>query len=175
VNPSNTALGPHKAVFHVITFVLSQSMLSENNIPPAWDHKLHQNLIHHLIVHQGTAALLRRKPECTATSREDCSVQNSNTKRLFMYCRSLHRSKFWVSDPTEQQLCHFNPLNAQLNPICHLLALLAAHPILHVSRIRVNACTVHLYIVLLHPTNVQIYITITCIYIMSKHVAVNII
>jgi hypothetical protein len=31
----------------------------------------------------------------------------------------------------------FNPLNAQLNPICHLLALLA-HPILHVSRIRVN-------------------------------------
>ena len=31
-----------------------------------------------------------------------------------------------------------NPLNAQLNPICHLLALLGAHPILHVSRIRVN-------------------------------------
>jgi hypothetical protein len=33
---------------------------------------------------------------------------------------------------------HFNPLNTQLNPICHLLALLGAHPILHVSRIRVN-------------------------------------
>jgi hypothetical protein len=31
-----------------------------------------------------------------------------------------------------------NPLNAQLNPICHLLALLGAHHILHVSRIRVN-------------------------------------
>jgi len=29
-----------------------------------------------------------------------------------------------------------NPLNAELNPICHLLALLGAHPILHVSRIR---------------------------------------
>ena len=29
-----------------------------------------------------------------------------------------------------------NPLNAKLNPICHLLALLGAHPILHVSRIR---------------------------------------
>jgi len=28
--------------------------------------------------------------------------------------------------------------NAQLNPICHLLALLGAHRILHVSRIRVN-------------------------------------
>jgi hypothetical protein len=35
---------------------------------------------------------------------------------------------------------HFviNHLNAQLNPICHLLALLGAHLILHVSRIRVN-------------------------------------
>jgi hypothetical protein len=32
----------------------------------------------------------------------------------------------------------FNPLNAELNPICRLLALLGAHPILHVSRIRVN-------------------------------------
>jgi len=31
-----------------------------------------------------------------------------------------------------------NPLNAKLNPTCHLLALLRAHPIFHVSRIRVN-------------------------------------
>jgi len=32
----------------------------------------------------------------------------------------------------------FNPLNSELNFICYLLALLGAHPILHVSRIRVN-------------------------------------
>ena len=32
-----------------------------------------------------------------------------------------------------------NPLNAELYPICHLLALLGAHPILHISTIRVNA------------------------------------
>jgi hypothetical protein len=31
-----------------------------------------------------------------------------------------------------------NPLNAELNPICHLLALLGAHHILHISRIRVK-------------------------------------
>jgi len=31
-----------------------------------------------------------------------------------------------------------NPLNAELNPICHLLALLGAQHILHVSRIRVK-------------------------------------
>jgi len=32
----------------------------------------------------------------------------------------------------------FNPLNAELHPICHLLALLGAHLIFHISRIRVN-------------------------------------
>ena len=31
-----------------------------------------------------------------------------------------------------------NPLNAKLNPICHLLALLGAHRILHFSRVRVK-------------------------------------
>jgi hypothetical protein len=31
-----------------------------------------------------------------------------------------------------------NPLKVKLNPICHLLALLEAHPIFHVSRIRVK-------------------------------------
>jgi hypothetical protein len=31
-----------------------------------------------------------------------------------------------------------DPSNAKLNPICHLLALLGAHPILHISRIRVD-------------------------------------
>jgi hypothetical protein len=29
-----------------------------------------------------------------------------------------------------------NLLNAELNPICQLLALLAAYPVLHISRIR---------------------------------------
>ena len=34
-----------------------------------------------------------------------------------------------------------NPLNAELNPICHLLALVGAHHIVHVNRVRVkNAC-----------------------------------
>jgi hypothetical protein len=32
-----------------------------------------------------------------------------------------------------------NPLNAELNHICHLLALLGAHYILNVSRIRVKS------------------------------------
>jgi len=38
-----------------------------------------------------------------------------------------------------------NPLNAELNPVCRLLALLGAHHFLHVSRIRVK------YILLTYP------------------------
>jgi hypothetical protein len=37
-----------------------------------------------------------------------------------------------------QGILTFNSLNAKLNPICHLLALLGAHHILHISRIRVK-------------------------------------
>ena len=33
----------------------------------------------------------------------------------------------------------FNPLNAELNPICHLLALLGSATIVVVSRLRVNS------------------------------------
>jgi len=33
---------------------------------------------------------------------------------------------------------HINPLNAELNPICHLLALLGAHHILHIRRKGLN-------------------------------------
>jgi hypothetical protein len=49
-----------------------------------------------------------------------------------------------------------NTLNAELNPICHLLALLQAHPILHVIRIRVKwSCnsTPHICLHCLHMNN----------------------
>jgi hypothetical protein len=42
----------------------------------------------------------------------------------------------------ERGSLNINPLNAELNPICDLLALLGARPILHVSRIRVKHETI---------------------------------
>ena len=39
---------------------------------------------------------------------------------------------------------YVNPLNAELNPICYLLALLGAHHFLYVSRIRVKSLTLRL-------------------------------
>ena len=54
---------------------------------------------------------------------------------------------------------HFvNPLNAELNTICHLLALLGAHHILHVSRIMVK------------PQILLYLITHLCLYIHFNYV-----
>jgi len=52
-----------------------------------------------------------------------------------------------------------NPLNAESNPICYLLALLGAHHFLPVTRIRVKSLTLRLLI-----SYIYIYIYI-CIYI----------
>jgi hypothetical protein len=51
----------------------------------------------------------------------------------FILEKSLERKKL-----REVVVWPVNPLNAELSPIFHLLALLGAQPILHVSRIRVN-------------------------------------
>ena len=55
----------------------------------------------------------------------------------------------------------FNPLNAELNPICHLLALLGVHHFLHVSRIKVKSLTLKLLM-----SYIYIYIYI---YIYMEH------
>jgi len=58
-----------------------------------------------------------------------------------------------------------NPLNAELNPICPLLALLGVHHFLHVSRIRVKSLTPRLlmsYIYIYIYIYMYIYI---CVYI----------
>ena len=46
--------------------------------------------------------------------------------------------------PYTAMKCFFNPLNAELNPICYLLALLGAYYFLHVSRIRVKSLILRL-------------------------------
>jgi hypothetical protein len=58
---------------------------------------------------------------------------------------SVHLSTNHIEITNKMQPCtriyyyiFINSLNAELNPICHLLALLETHHILHVSRVRVN-------------------------------------
>jgi len=54
-----------------------------------------------------------------------------------------------------------NTLNAELNPIWYLLALLGVHHFLHLSRIRVKSLTLRLLMSYIH---IYIYIYIWSIY-----------
>jgi len=57
--------------------------------------------------------------------------------KVYVDCSDLFSTiKKWAAE--------FNPLNAELNPICYLLALLGAHHFLHVNRIRVKPLTLRL-------------------------------
>ena len=54
---------------------------------------------------------------------------------------AIYRVKYkqLASDKQSSEISvKLNPLNTELNPICHLLTLLGAHHIVHVSRVRVN-------------------------------------
>jgi hypothetical protein len=48
------------------------------------------------------------------------------------------RTKHSAQSEHHVEFLNVNPLNAKLNPFCHLLVLLEAHPILHVSRVRIK-------------------------------------
>jgi len=54
-----------------------------------------------------------------------------------MECKTKLRAKNFEQENILNSR-YFNPLIAELNPICHLLALLGAHHIFHVSGLRVN-------------------------------------
>ena len=50
-------------------------------------------------------------------------------------------SRIYKMSANQHTVMFLNPLNAELNPICYLLALLGAHHFLHISRIRVKSLT----------------------------------
>ena len=63
-----------------------------------------------------------------------------------------------VIETCRSVLKRFNAFDAALSPICHLLALLGAHHILHVSWIRVNVnCrilkTIYVYLLMCYLNN----------------------
>jgi hypothetical protein len=59
---------------------------------------------------------------------------------VFMYMN------FWPIIVRLMSSTILNTLNAELNPICHLLALVGAHPVLHISKIRVKREIMYLFL-----------------------------
>ena len=71
----------------------------------------------------------------------------------------------------------FNPLNAELEPIRHLLALVGVRHIVHVSRIRVNVCKSGPfgYLMIKHdPTKAACSISLIIIIIITT-IAINVV
>jgi len=80
-------------------------------------------------------------------NKKICVVRSTNYKAIncvifsIISCSSLIATFFSArSDPVSRPFkVQFNPLNAELNPICHLLALLGGATIVVVSRLRVKS------------------------------------
>jgi hypothetical protein len=71
---------------------------------------------------------------------------------LYVHCLSCFILLAYINIHIE-----INPLNTKLNPICHLLALVGAHPIFHVSRIRAKWHP-EFYNILWHEVNICAFI-----------------
>ena len=65
----------------------------------------------------------------TLSSSHSCYIPRPNNSSLFYYPNDI----WWGV-----QIIKFKRLNAELNPICHLLALLGAHHIFHFGQLRVK-------------------------------------
>jgi hypothetical protein len=85
--------------------------------------------------------------KCDSMSIATCSKCDSMAiavcnKCVFKMDNEYNRHNNFIQD--QRCICSSVPniilanLNAELNPICHLLTLLGAHHILHISRVRVN-------------------------------------
>ena len=69
----------------------------------------------------------------------------------------------WTTEAKLPALKMINPLNAELNPICQLLALLGVHHFLYVSRIKVKSLTLRL---LMSYIYIYIYIYMEHLFLM---------
>ena len=68
-----------------------------------------------------------------------CDGQRDSPKHVEFYSKNkFEKLVHLVGFVTRKKQKCINPLKAELNPICNLLALLGAHHILHISRIMVN-------------------------------------
>ena len=75
-----------------------------------------------------------------------CSMRtdrhDETNSRFSQFCKK--HPKIEINKSIFLQTGYVNPLNAELNPICHFLALLGVHHFPHVSRTRVKSLTLRL-------------------------------
>jgi len=91
-------------------------------------------------IHAGCPILTTRKKNTSKSelkfkikthSHKTCWLQHGNDGNILIPCFRYCCERKWFRG-------YFNPSNSELNPICHFLALLGAHCILHISKMRVK-------------------------------------
>jgi hypothetical protein len=83
-----------------------------------------------------------------STLSKKVSIRSDSSKylpRVHILLTEIH-TNLPIMEPQEtkhvfRRKIPFNPLNPELNPICHLQVLLGSHYNLHFSRLRANTCT----------------------------------
>ena len=104
--------------------------------------------------------LCRVYPKCLDKFRNELHTAKQGKRFCIYICRQVQpnellnhstddintnpKDSMQDNNPRPHNHVTFNPLNPELNPICYLLALLAAHHFLHVSRIRFKLLTFRL-------------------------------
>ena len=83
--------------------------------------------------------------------RLGCKCENSTG---YMVKKNIERRNSRNKLETTAEGILFNSLNAELNPICYLLALLGAHHFLHVSRIRVKSLILRLLMLYIYGASI---------------------
>ena len=91
------------------------------------------------------SAIQVKNPWKTISDEEKLEVicRHEEGERIVYICHNVRPARGSIRTVCENGNDRINPLNAELNPICYLLALLAHH-FLHVSRIRVKSLIIRI-------------------------------
>ena len=73
------------------------------------------------------------------TDNSEGNISHFLDIRFLLLMLQSERSDLYIVLISECQILAINPLDTELNPIRHLLALIGARHIVHVSRVRVKA------------------------------------
>ena len=112
---------------------LSQTVVRPQlrNRPALYRQKSTQHGVRHIMSSSVVCPALRYFFILSHKRRDFRKKKLFDIKCVFLFSLQLLSETFLIRR-------RINPLNAELNPICHLLALLGAHHILHVNRMRVK-------------------------------------
>ena len=77
---------------------------------------------------------------CVYSEKKSWWCYRGTVRNMWSFIPKINFEKIsaysWFNFKNYSQLFYFNILNTEINPFCHLLALLGTHHIFHVSRLR---------------------------------------